>query len=236
MLIPEAFMKKVLALILVQLVLVSPAFAAKKGEDKNTDRARAEQRKKVAERKEELNGSQWEVSLIPSGPGQKAEDDVLTFQNGQITSKSLTSKGFPATNYTITPGDSSEDWSVWETMQSGRAGVVFIRGEWLKEEMRGIISHQNEGKSLDYTFTTKKRVEVPKTREKTDEEKKIEDEAAEAASKAASSKTPAAGKAATGTGTALVSKESEAAPAKAAAPPPAGTVAAPAAPAAQAGQ
>ncbi len=191
-------MKKVLALILMNVLVLAPAYAVKdKKSDGKQDKEQAEMRKRVEAKKTELNGSQWEVSLVSSDPQVKPEADVLTFQNGQVTSKALASKGFTSTNYTITPGPGEDDWAVWETMQTGRDGVVFIRGEWLKEEMRGIISNQlPEGKSRDYSFSTKKRVSVSPTSEKPKE------------TAAAAAVTPSsAAKASSATGSALVSKE-----------------------------
>lgn len=157
-------MKKLLALLILVNFISLPAAYSKEDEAAK----RAEQRKRVEEKKKEINGSEWEVALSSSSdPKAKVENDVLTFQNGQVTSKVFSSKGFKATNYTITVQEGSPD-TVWETMQtSPKEGVVFIRGEWNQDTMRGIVSQQLEGgNTRDYSFSTVKKTAVPAETEK----------------------------------------------------------------------
>lgn len=142
------------------------------------DAQRAEMRKKTEAKKAELNGSEWEVTLINSAdPKAAPEKDVLTFQNGQVNSKSLAGRGFKPTNYTITLQEGSDE-TVWETMQTSPSeGVVFIRGEWKDDAMRGIVSQQLEGgKTRDYSFTTSGKTTVSPTTPK--EEKQANETAA----------------------------------------------------------
>lgn len=149
------------------------------------DPKKEERRKKVEAKKAELNGSQWEVNLTALDGKGRPEVDVLTFQNGQVTSKSFAAKGFTPTNYTISVEDGNE-MTVWETMQtSPKEGVVFIRGEWKEDLMRGIVSQQLEGgKTRDYSFASASKVAVDPTT-KSEEEKAAEKAVKEAAEKAA---------------------------------------------------
>lgn len=156
-------MKKLVWLVAV-LTLVGFSAPVQAKDDAAAAEKKAEMKKMVEERKAELNGSEWKVKMTSNDPAVKPDDDLLTFQNTQIKSKLLTDRGFVPTNYTVTvePGN---EWAVWETMQtSAKEGVVFIRGEWLKDQMRGVISQQMEGaKTRDFNFTTLGKVAVPPT-------------------------------------------------------------------------
>lgn len=130
----------------------------------------AEQRKKIEEKRTELNGSEWAVVVKPLQSKEKAKDiqDVLTFQDNQLRSKYWDSKGFSSTNYTITVPDLSADLAVWETMKTGKDGVVFIRGEWEKEAMTGSISEQLDGGKTvkEYAFTSSSKKGIPPSSDK----------------------------------------------------------------------
>lgn len=129
-----------------------------------------DQKKKIEELKKELNGSQWEVQM--SSGGKPLGKDTFTFQNGQVTCKTLADKGYSPTNYTISMPEGA-DMATWETMQTGSKGqVVFIRAEWKEGVMRGVMSEQlEENKTKDYNFASLSKVEVPATTEKKEEEK-----------------------------------------------------------------
>ena len=136
---------------------------------------KAQIRKVIEERKSELNGSEWKVTLSSSDPKAKSEEDVLTFQNGQVKSKNFAARGFSATNYTVSIPEGS-DMAVWETMQtSEKEGVVFIRGEWKGDQMRGVISQQLQGGTTrDYNFTTAGKIAIAPVSEEKKEAKKEE--------------------------------------------------------------
>lgn len=141
----------------------------------------AERRKKVEERLKELNGSEWEMTVKPHAGKEKEYKDVFTFQDKQVSSKKLSARGFLSTNYTITIPDDGET-AVWETMKTGKEGVVFIRGEWVKDKMTGAISEQlDEGKKIkEYSFSSDTRAAVPPT--------SVEEEAEASAKSESSSK------------------------------------------------
>ena len=118
-------------------------------------------RQLIDQKKKELNGSEWQLDMTSSDAQGKAEKEVFTFQNGQVTCKMLTARGFKPTNYTISVPEGS-DMAVWETMQTNdKSNVVFIRGEWKEDSMRGVISEQLEGgKTRDYSFASAGKIAV----------------------------------------------------------------------------
>ena len=134
---------------------------------------REDMKKRIEDKKKELNGSEWQVNLTTGG--KEEGKDTLTFQNGQIKSKYFADKGFPATNYTISIADGS-DMATWETMQTdAKGGVLFIRGEWDKDVMRGVMSQQlDENKTKDFNFSSASKEAIEPT---TEPEKKAEEPA-----------------------------------------------------------
>ena len=123
----------------------------------------AEIRKNRQEKKNELNGSKWQVTLSSSDPKINGKKDTMTFQNYQIHSDFLASKGFPSSNYTVSIPEGT-DTGVWETMKTSADGIAFMHGEWAADKMQGVISEQlPKGKTLDYSFSSTGKVEVPKT-------------------------------------------------------------------------
>jgi hypothetical protein len=193
-------MKRLFALACMMTLVTSPLFAtdfkkerkaaspetkpAAKPASQNTDVKRAELKKMLEAKKAELNGSEWQVEM--SSGGKSLGKDTLTFQNNQITCKTLKDKGYPATNYTVSVPEGS-DMAVWETMQTHpKKGVVFIRGEWKEGMMRGVISEQvEEGKNTDTQFASTAREAVAPTTEKEKTEEELKAEAAAAAAAAA---------------------------------------------------
>lgn len=107
--------------------------------------------------RDELKAKEWTVRMTPK-EGQKKvefETDTLTFTEGTVASKSLAEKGFPASNYSLTP---QEDGSgVWETMQANEAAgdLAFFRGELKNGLMKGTFSFQpKKGTRTTYYFTS----------------------------------------------------------------------------------
>ena len=127
----------------------------------------AETRKKIEEKKTELDGSSWELVTSSSDAKAKGEQDTFTFQNGQFSGKNFSGRGFPATNYTVSIPSEDSETAVWETMQTGKEGLIFIRGEWGKDKMNGDITEQLDGgkKVREYSFTTAARKAIPPTSE-----------------------------------------------------------------------
>ncbi len=119
----------------------------------------------LAQKKAELNGHEWQVKVVPaSDPKSGGSEDTLIFKDMKFESMKMTGGGFPSTNYTISLQEGGP--SVFETMQSdGKGTVVFWRGEWEGDSMKGVMSKQSEGKNSDYYFSSLSKqtiVEAPK--------------------------------------------------------------------------
>jgi hypothetical protein len=102
-----------------------------------------------------LNAKEWVIQLKSSGGKKtKVETDTLTFSDGKITSKNLSDKGYPTSNYSLTLGNDS--MIIWETMQTAESqDVAFWRGELQGEVMTGVLSlHPTKGEVEDFYFTT----------------------------------------------------------------------------------
>lgn len=125
------------------------------------EKKRQEMRKKIEEKKAELNGTSWKIQVgSQSGKGDLMGSDDLTFQDEKFISKKLQKRGFPATNYTLTVQTSGS--TVWETMQtSAKEGVAFWRGEWLEDSMSGVINRQLEEGNEEYYFSSAGMSEIP---------------------------------------------------------------------------
>jgi hypothetical protein len=172
-------MKKIMISVLALTLAASAAYAEKSDVQAPAAPSAAQteklaaMRKLIADKKQELNGSEWLVDV--STNEKKLGQDTLTFQNNQITCKTLSDKGYPATNYTVSLPEGSE-FATWETMQTSSSGaVMFMRGEWKEGLMRGVMSEQMaEGKNQDFNFASVSKVAVPPTVEKKEEPKKEE--------------------------------------------------------------
>ncbi len=157
------------AALLCAFVFHSEYAYAKSAEDAEADK-RAEMRKKIEEKKAELNGSSWEIQIkSQGGKGSLEGADTLTFQDGKFSSEILSKKNYAPTNYTLTTQEDGP--TVWETMQtSEKDGITFWRGEWQKETMSGVITRQLEKGSEDYYFSSSAMKSIPPTSTKTEEE------------------------------------------------------------------
>ncbi|MFA6600062.1 MAG: hypothetical protein WC352_05025 [Candidatus Omnitrophota bacterium] len=140
---------------------------------KQDEEARAALRKKILEKKDELNGSEWAVEIKSrSAKGDFAGEDTLTFQNDKFRSGKTEKSGYTATNYTLTVSEEENGPTVWETMQTSANGeITFWRGEWKDDVMTGVISRQlKEEKGVEeYYFSSSLKKEIPKTTEETEE-------------------------------------------------------------------
>ena len=154
-------------LLIAVLFFNSPFLYAK---EKNDAEKLEQQRKMVEEKKKDLNGTSWGIDIKSSaGKGILSGSDQLVFQDGKFTSKKLSKKGYPSTNYTITPSENGP--SVWETMQtSADDGVTFWRGEWTKDSMSGVINRQLKDTAEDYHFASSNKEKIPPSSEKKEEE------------------------------------------------------------------
>ena len=121
--------------------------------------ASAEEKQKQTQKSPPLDGSEWQLTLTPSSESNKKEkesSDTLTFEKGKITSKQMSAKGFPSSNYTLT--EKEGEGVVWETMQTSDSGEVsFWHAQVQGPSMRGILSHHpSKGDPKDYSFSGQK--------------------------------------------------------------------------------
>jgi REP element-mobilizing transposase RayT len=101
---------------------------------------------------EELNGTEWEIRLVPISGGQQTAD-TLSFVRGKFISGKLNTSGYSASNYSLTIEDSGG--VIWETMQTSPDGTASWRGEIEQGKMRGILSLRQEGKEpQDFSFVS----------------------------------------------------------------------------------
>lgn len=135
---------------------------AKSSDGEAAEKKRLEMRKKIEEKKAELNGTSWEIELRSQvGKPTLPLKDTLTFQDQQFVSKNLSAKGFSSTNYTLTIQENGP--TVWETMQTSPKGfITFWRGEWLEGSMSGVINRRIEDdKTEEYSFTSSQKASIP---------------------------------------------------------------------------
>lgn len=155
-----------IGMVFSSILLSGDARAAKDKDDE--EEARIAMRKKVEEKKEQFNGSQWSITVNPQQQGAKgalSDSDVLTFQNGQFSSKNFSKLGFKPTNYTLTVPEDEASPTVWETMQTSEEGdVAFWRGEWKDKDVNGVINYAvKDKKNEEYFFTTAAFTKIPPT-------------------------------------------------------------------------
>lgn len=102
----------------------------------------------------ELEGTVWEVELIPAFAGGRQEliPDKLHFHNGRFYSEFFESKGFRSSNYFLVP--QARGAALWQSAQASPKGEsVSWRGEWRGDAMKGTVRLILEGKGAqDFSF------------------------------------------------------------------------------------
>lgn len=144
--------------------------APSKAEIKDEEEKRAALREAIEAKKQELNGTSWDVEIkSQSGKGLFSGKDTLTFQDEKFHSQKADKNGYTPTNYTLTVQEDGP--TIWETMQTGQeeGQVTFWRGEWKEDSMSGVISRQLKEGNEDYYFTSSAKQEIPESSEKTEE-------------------------------------------------------------------
>lgn len=106
-----------------------------------------------------LNGSSWDIHIIPKEKSEKTNvtNDILLFSDNKVISRSLEDNGFTPTHYNMTVNPDGK--ITWETMQRSESGeIIFWRGEWRGDEMRGVLNRQYpSGESKVFHFLGKSR-------------------------------------------------------------------------------
>jgi hypothetical protein len=105
--------------------------------------------------REQLDGTRWELELTPLGHGGQpaAQEDTLAFAGRQVTSAWLSGAGYSGASYVLKV-DAAGTVS-WETLQANAGdGVVFWRGAFTNDTVRGAVSRQPlTGPVEDFAFT-----------------------------------------------------------------------------------
>jgi len=117
-----------------------------------TQTATAGTQEALADRKAELNGTEWNVQMRPMEGKGKAEADVISFSEDKVMSKNLSNAGFPATNFSVRMQD--DGTLTWETMQvSEKEGTAFWRGDIRDGVMTGVLSKRDKKeRTVDFNF------------------------------------------------------------------------------------
>lgn len=100
-----------------------------------------------------LEGSTWEIRLLPKNGASAglAEKDKILFSGNKISSRVLASTGVRGSNYTVSY--ESDGTGIWETIQTNENGeVVYWRGEWRDDAMRGVMTRQLGHEVRTYEF------------------------------------------------------------------------------------
>jgi hypothetical protein len=108
----------------------------------------------IAQKKAGLNNTEWAVDMKPMSGKGKAEKDTLSFVNNKISSKNLSSRGYPASNFSCRILEDGETFT-WETMQnSEKEGIAFWRGDIGPDGiMRGVLSIRDKKNNVsDFNF------------------------------------------------------------------------------------
>ena len=114
-----------------------------------------------------LSLHEWAVYVTSTDAKGKAaiETDVLTFNNGKITSRNLLAQGYPESNYGLAVQDNGT--AVWETMQArelpGEVDIAFIRGALFPNGVLSgtIIMQPQKGASKAFEYSTVKPQTTP---------------------------------------------------------------------------
>ncbi len=101
----------------------------------------------------ELDGTLWEIELLPAGGGPAdIVRDRIRFAGGRIRSEHFEVMGFQGTNYSKSaqPGG----MNTWETIQWSASGASLAwRGDWKGDAMKGVVSLHPEGQPpRDFSF------------------------------------------------------------------------------------
>ncbi|MFH1996842.1 MAG: hypothetical protein ABIJ27_07625 [Candidatus Omnitrophota bacterium] len=118
----------------------------------------AEAEKLAAEKKAELLGTKWNVSLelVSEDADGYPETDVLSFEDNKFTSAYFTEKGFEPTNFTVKVANNGT--VVWETLQTkDEIETIIWRGERLGDSMKGTFTHKFDGvprRAYTHNFTS----------------------------------------------------------------------------------
>lgn len=123
---------------------------------KNTKPVFKANKKNIDNARKTLALKDWLVSLSALEDNKSMGSmDILAFSKDKFNSKTLSYKGFSASDFTVTVADNGT--VDWETVQTAKNGDMAVwKGQLQAELMRGILSlYTTEGKIEDFYFTNK---------------------------------------------------------------------------------
>ncbi len=101
----------------------------------------------------DLEQTEWQTQIF-SSDRVLVSNDVISFKDGKFSSAYLTQFAYPHINYSIAH---EGDKIIWETMQTSPQGTASWRGEVLNDQMKGVLSLQQQGKQpRDFYFKSLK--------------------------------------------------------------------------------
>ena len=111
--------------------------------------------KALEEKRLELNGTTWTISVKPMGVKGLAETDVITLSDGKFSSQNMQNAGFAATAFTLRV--KTNGTAICETMQRNENGdTAFWRLDILDDLLRGVMSKtDSNGRTTDFALISK---------------------------------------------------------------------------------
>ncbi|MBU1044181.1 MAG: transposase [Candidatus Omnitrophica bacterium] len=125
--------------------------------DYNAQQKKTRENKGVAvvteQRLTDLNNTEWQIELF-NLDGSVARSDIISFIQGKFSAGYLAQFKFSNVNYsTVMEGNKI----IWETIQTSAEGTASWRGEFVNDQMVGMLSLQLNGKqSQDFSFKSLK--------------------------------------------------------------------------------
>ena len=109
----------------------------KQKEQEFIEKSRFENRSPLAPM--ELDGTRWEVEVVPQQRSGVVQKDTITFKDGRFESEEMAAKGFRSSNYFLVP--QGRGVVLWQAAQSNASGdTVTWRGTWQGEAMKGNLT------------------------------------------------------------------------------------------------
>jgi hypothetical protein len=104
-----------------------------------------------------MDSSVWTIYLKPQSVKDKVRgyEDRLIFEDGKVKSVALTSRGYPATNYSMrTPDDETIVWEANQVMQNGNS--ITWRGDVRGRNMTGVMTRRSaKGNIEKFSFVSR---------------------------------------------------------------------------------
>jgi hypothetical protein len=138
-------------------VAVAPSAWAKAKEKKASKTQVKKLQEMVSQKKKELAGTAWRLSLKSDGKALSKATEELIFAGGLISSENFSRKGFAPQNYTLTRQEDGV-WVFEAVQNSEKEGMVFWRGEFSNDgTLSGMYSYVGpDGRAQDVYFQGEK--------------------------------------------------------------------------------